>query len=85
MPRGKKKIVPVTEKIEAVKAEIETFTAQLKDCFERWKETVTVDELECDTWIKQADLAELYSAALVIDADGMCDHCLIITSQEGVS
>ena len=31
MPRGKKKIVPVTEKIEAVKAEIETLTAQLKE------------------------------------------------------
>ena len=31
MPRGKRKIVPVTEKIEAVKAEIETLTAQLKE------------------------------------------------------
>ncbi len=31
MPRGKKKIVPVTEKINAVKAEIETLTAQLKE------------------------------------------------------
>ena len=31
MPRGKKKIVPVAEKIEAVKAEIETLTAQLKE------------------------------------------------------
>ena len=31
MPRGKKKIVPVTERIEAVKAEIETLTAQLKE------------------------------------------------------
>lgn len=31
MPRGKKKIIPVTEKIEAVKAEIETLTAQLKE------------------------------------------------------
>lgn len=31
MPRGKKKVVNVAEKIAAVKAEIETLTAQLKE------------------------------------------------------
>jgi cell division protein FtsB len=31
MPRGKKKIVNLAEKIEAVKAEIEALTAQLKE------------------------------------------------------
>lgn len=30
MPRGKKQIVPVSEKITAVKAEIESLTAKLK-------------------------------------------------------
>lgn len=30
MPRGKKKVVNVAEKIEAVKAEIESLTVQLK-------------------------------------------------------
>ena len=31
MPRGKKKIVPIAEKVAAVKAEIETLTAKLKE------------------------------------------------------
>ena len=31
MPRGKKKVVNVAEKIEAVRAEIETLTTQLKE------------------------------------------------------
>lgn len=31
MPRGKKKIVNISERIEAVKQEIEALTAQLKD------------------------------------------------------
>ena len=31
MPRGKKKVVNIAEKIKAVKAEIETLTTQLKE------------------------------------------------------
>ena len=31
MPRGRKKIVPISERIAAVKTEIETLTAQLKE------------------------------------------------------
>lgn len=29
--------------------------ALFMDCFEQWKENVTVDELECDTWIKRLE------------------------------
>ena len=34
--------------------EVET-EGLFKDCFEQWKENVTVDALECDTWIKRLE------------------------------
>lgn len=34
--------------------EVET-EGLFKDCFEQWKENVTVDAPECDTWIKRLE------------------------------
>ena len=66
MPRGKKKVVNIAEKIEAVKAEIEALTTQLKEKKAELKKLTTqLKEKKAELKKLEAEQAEEDKAKLI--------------------